>query len=64
MTNFASLLGRAAVHTGKRITWEEITNSQFQFAPNVDFTMECEPPVTADAEGQYPAPVPGKWVEV
>ncbi len=65
MSNMADLMGRAAVHMGRVITWEEMMNSQFQFCPNIDRLDEsCEPPVKADAQGRYPVPVPGQWSEV
>ncbi len=63
--NLAAIMGRAAVHSGKIITWEEATASDFQFVDNVDDLNENSPaPVQADAEGRYPAPIPGKWTEV
>jgi hypothetical protein len=57
-------MGRAAVHTGKIITWEEAMASNFQFCANVDELTEKSPaPVQADSQGRYPAPIPGKTVE-
>jgi predicted dehydrogenase len=65
MSNLADLMGRAAVHTGRVITWDEMMNSQFQFCPNVDtLTADSPPPVKADAHGRYPVPVPGQYSEV
>jgi hypothetical protein len=58
-------MGRAAVHTGKIVTWEEAMASNFQFYANVDGLTEMSPaPVQADAQGRYPAPIPGKTVEI
>jgi len=63
--NLAGLMGRAAVHSGKIITWEEALASNFQFCPNIDsLTADSPAPVQADAEGRYPAPVPGVWLEM
>jgi predicted dehydrogenase len=64
-SNFADLMGRAAVQSGKEITWEEMTNSQFQLYPGKidDLNYESEPPVKPDADGFYPVPVPGVWNE-
>jgi predicted dehydrogenase len=63
--NLAAIMGRAAVHTGQIITWDQMLASNFVFAPNVDELNETSPaPVTADAEGRYPAPVPGVWQEI
>ncbi len=64
-SNLASHMGRAAVHMGRTITWDEMMASNFRFCPNSDELTESSPaPVQADAEGRYPAPVPGNWVEV
>jgi len=64
-TNLASIMGRAAVHTGKIITWDEAMASDIMFCKNVaDLTKDSPAPVQADAEGCYPVPVPGKWKEI
>ncbi|MCX7886464.1 MAG: gfo/Idh/MocA family oxidoreductase, partial [Verrucomicrobiae bacterium] len=63
--NLASLMGRAAVHMGRIVTWEEVMNSDFTFCPTVDSLTENSPaPVMPDEQGRYPAPVPGKWKEI
>jgi predicted dehydrogenase len=63
--NVADLMGRAAVHSGKLITWEEAMASNFQFCPNIDaMDYHTPPPVRADAQGRYPVPVPGAWTEL
>jgi predicted dehydrogenase len=65
LSNLGAIMGRAAVHTGKIITWEEALASKFQFCPNVaELTADSPAPVQADAEGRYPAPVPGVWQEI
>lgn len=65
LSNIADLMGRAAAHMGRVITWDEMLNSNFQFCRNIDeLTFESEPPVRADAQGRYPVPVPGVWNEV
>ena len=59
-SNLAAIMGRAAVHSGKIVTWDEMMASKFQFCPNVDgLTTDSPAPVQADAQGRYPAPVPG-----
>ncbi len=65
LSNFADLMGRAAVHSGKEITWDEMVNSKFQLYPGKidDLDYDSEPPVKADENGFYPVPVPGTWNE-
>ncbi|MBM4024710.1 MAG: Gfo/Idh/MocA family oxidoreductase [Planctomycetes bacterium] len=62
--NLASIMGRAAIHMGTRITWDEMLASNFQFCPSVDFTKDSPSPLPANAEGRYPVPIPGQWKEV
>ncbi len=62
--NLAAIMGRAAVHTGQIITWDDAMNSSFQFCANVDFAAETEAPVHADPQGRYPVPIPGEWKEI
>ncbi|MBK9138209.1 MAG: Gfo/Idh/MocA family oxidoreductase [Verrucomicrobia bacterium] len=64
-SNLAAIMGRAAVHSGQIITWDEALASDFTFCPDVDRLNERSPaPVKADANGRYPAPVPGVSREV
>jgi predicted dehydrogenase len=64
-TNYTCLMGRAAVHTGQIVTWDQITASNFMFAPNADsLTADSPAPVRPDAAGHYPVPVPGTWKEM
>jgi predicted dehydrogenase len=63
--NLAGLMGRAAVHMGRIVTWDEMMASSFSLAPNLEqLSFDSPPPVVADARGQYPVPVPGVWKEV
>jgi predicted dehydrogenase len=65
MSNMADIMGRAAVHTGQIVTWDQMMASNFQFCPNLDqLTADSPPPIHPDAQGRYPAPVPGQWTEV
>ncbi|MEQ1862871.1 MAG: Gfo/Idh/MocA family oxidoreductase [Chthoniobacteraceae bacterium] len=65
LSNLADIMGRAAMHMGRVITWDEAMASNFRFAPNIDkLTHESEAPLKSDAAGRYPVPVPGAWVEI
>jgi predicted dehydrogenase len=58
--SLVSSMGRMAAHTGQVITYDQILNSDHEFAPGVaDFKMDSAAPVLADASGRYPIPAPG-----
>jgi predicted dehydrogenase len=64
-SDLATIMGRAAVHTGKIVTWDEAMASNFQFCANIDsLTPDSAAPAVADASGRYPIPVPGRWSEL
>ena len=61
----AALMGRAATHTGKYITWEQVMKSDFQFIDDIDnISFETPAPIHAGPDGIYPAPQPGITKEV
>ena len=65
LSNLADIMGRAAVHSGKIVTWDEAMSSNFQWVRDIDgMSEQTPPPVQADAQGRYPVPVPGKWSEI
>jgi len=58
--NFAAIMGRAAVHTGAMITWDEVVKSEFEYVKNIDgMTFDTPAPIKAAADGTYAAPQPG-----
>lgn len=53
-------MGRMAAHTGQVVTWDDILNSDHEFAPTVDqLTMTSPAPLQANPNGKYPIPMPG-----
>ncbi|MFZ2641870.1 MAG: gfo/Idh/MocA family oxidoreductase [Verrucomicrobiia bacterium] len=65
LSNLTGLMGRAAMHMGRIVTWEEMLKSNFELCPGIDQINEnSKPPVMPDANGYYPVPVPGVWNEV
>lgn len=65
LSNLADIIGRAAIHMGRVITWEEAMASEFSFCPDIDrLAYDSPAPVREDEHGRYPVPVPGRWVEI
>jgi predicted dehydrogenase len=65
LSNLASIMGRAAVHMQRIVTWDEAMASRFQFCPDVAALKADSPaPVQANAQGCYPVPIPGQWTEI
>src|SRR5262245_24577451 len=53
-------MGRMASHTGQVITFDDMLNCEHEFAPTVDqLVIDGPAPLTADANGKYPIPMPG-----
>ena len=60
-----ALMGRAAVHTGKVLTWEQMLASDFRFVDDIDaMTFDTPAPIRAGTDGVYAAPLPGITVEI
>ena len=55
------ILGRMAAESGQMITWEQAMASEIVLAPGLeDYTMDSDPPVMPDENGQYPVAMPGR----
>jgi predicted dehydrogenase len=53
-------MGRMAAHTGREISFEDILNSNHEFAPGLDqLTADSPAPLLAGPDGRYPVPQPG-----
>jgi predicted dehydrogenase len=60
----AALMGRAAVHTGQVVTWDEMLKSDFQFVADIDhMTFDTPAPLHEGPDGVYPCPQPGMTKE-
>ncbi|MFN7994379.1 MAG: Gfo/Idh/MocA family oxidoreductase [Bryobacteraceae bacterium] len=54
------IMGQISCYTGKEVTWEQITTSDFCFSPKPeDVRADMEPPVRPDAQSIYPVYTPG-----
>ena len=60
--NFASLLARAAINSGKVVTWDEIVKSELKLSDIDNMTFDSEPPVKPNPDGSYPYAIPGQTV--
>ena len=53
-------MGRMAAHTGQIVTFDDMLNSDHEFAPDADkLVIDGPAPILADANGKYPIPLPG-----
>jgi predicted dehydrogenase len=64
-SDLATLMGRAACHTGQLVTWDQIMESRFQFCDHLD-DLDYDSPafIKANDEGQFQVPIPGQWTEI
>jgi len=54
-------MGRMAAHTGQEISFDQMFNSEHEFAPGIDkLTADSPAPLQPDAKGIYPLPEPGR----
>ena len=54
-------MGRMSAHIGQEVTFDQMLNSDHEFAPGIDrITSHSPAPVSADDKGMYPRPEPGK----
>jgi myo-inositol 2-dehydrogenase / D-chiro-inositol 1-dehydrogenase len=54
------VMGQLSCYSGKELTWEQVSKSDFAFLPKPeDVRLDMVPPVKPDAQGNYPVPLPG-----
>jgi len=60
IASLVTSMGRMAAHTGQVVAFEDILNSNHEFAPDVDkLTMDSPAPLQVGPNGKYPVPEPG-----
>ncbi|MDH5602309.1 MAG: Gfo/Idh/MocA family oxidoreductase [Cyclobacteriaceae bacterium] len=61
-STMTAILGRMATYSGKLITWEEaMTSQKVLVPPSSELSWNGKAPVSPDADGNYPVPVPGQF---
>ena len=58
--NYSSILARAAINSGKVVTWGEVVQSELKLSDIDTLTFDSEPPVTPNPDGSYPYAIPGQ----
>ncbi len=57
------IMGQISCYTGKEVTWEQISKSDFYYPPKPEeCRVDMEPPFKPGPDGSYPVYVPGKTV--
>ncbi len=61
IASLVTSMGRMAAHTGQVVTYDQILNSDHEFAPGLDkLTMDSPAPLQMEPGGRYPLPMPGR----
>jgi len=59
-STLATVMGQLSCYTGKEVTWDQATKSDFFYPPKPeDCRFDMEPPVKLGPDGHYPVYVPG-----
>jgi len=60
-STLVAVMGQLSCYSGKEITWEQASTSDFAFKPLPEqCTWTMDPPVQPNDKGIYPVPVPGQ----
>ena len=57
-SSMLAVMAEMTCYGGRQITWEEAMNSAYRMGPT-EGTFDMAPPVKPNADGTYPAPIPG-----
>ena len=57
-SSMTAVMGRMATYSGKLVTWDDAIQSQLRLAPD-RYSLDARPPAVPDAQGNYPAAIPG-----
>ncbi len=57
-SGLTAVMGRMATYSGKLVTWDDAIHSELHLAPD-RYAMDSHTPAAPDAEGNYPAAIPG-----
>lgn len=59
-STMVAVMGQLACYSGKELTYEQVSKSDFQFGPPPEESnFDTPPPVLPDETGNYPLPKPG-----
>ncbi len=62
--SLVTTMGRMAAHTGRVVTYDQVLNSDHEFAPGLDTLTDDSPaPLALGPDGKYPVPEPGIKVD-
>lgn len=60
-STLTTIMGQISCYTGKEVTWEEINQSDFAYAPKPEDCRDgMAPPVKPGPDGSYPVYIPGQ----
>jgi len=60
-----TIMGQLSCYTGKEVTWDQMLQSDFAYAPRPEDCHDAmEPPVKPGPHGRYPVPIPGQTVMI
>ena len=59
-STYTAIMGQVACYEGKPVTWEQITQADFEFEPKLaEVRLDVAAPTAPDPQGNYPLPIPG-----